>query len=612
MLYRGPYSTEFYRQLHRVVHKEFRLRKAAVTRTPVRHVANAARSVTSREQLGLARDAVTLPLDEFVLHRMERREQRDEPVRDAPDLVTIADAFSSTAARYDAFGEDHPHLTRMRGKVYATVERHVTPGTRVLELNAGTGTDAIQLAQRGYRVHATDIAPGMLARIRDKVVARGFEDTVTVQDCSFLELERVTGAPYDAVLSNLGGLNCVADLDAVAKGLDRVLAPGGTAVLVVMPPICLWELALVFTGDFRLATRRLSRGGTVCTSRRPRVHGALLHTATATTRARAWLRAALRGRAVGVHAHRGVEAARQTASGPVRAPCLARRPVGAARALPRVGRLLRRRRPPRRERGGMSSSYPVFKGKHALDAVVTPAEMVAHRQRGGRLPASVSFDAAVICLQRGLPERLRRQTRIRRVGHLMGDLYSVNATRGRVAVLTNLGLGAPMVASQADELLALGVRRLVSIALSGGIQPDLAPGAVVVADGAIRDEGTSHHYLPPGREVAPDAALQAALTSALSGQGRDVHVGRTWSTDAPYRETRDEVVRYQAEGVLTVDMELAALLAVAEACGAAAAGVLVVGDSLADGVWRPPDRLDGMERSLERAYRAAIKVLDGA
>ena len=101
-------------------------------------------------------------------------------------------------------------------------------------------------------------------------------------------------------------------------------------------------------------------------------------------------------------------------------------------------------------------SYPVFTGKHTLDAVVTPAEMVAHRQRGGRLPASVSFDAAVICLQRGLPERLRRQTRIRRVGHLMGDLYSVDATRGRVAVLTNLGLGAPMVASQADELLALG------------------------------------------------------------------------------------------------------------------------------------------------------------
>jgi SAM-dependent methyltransferase len=146
--------------------------------------------------------------------------------------------------------------------VYATVDRHVPRGSRVLELNAGTGTDAIELARRGYRVHATDIAPGMLALIEDKVHALDLHAAVTVQQCSFLELDRVTGAPYDAVVSNLGGLNCVADLDAVVRGFDRVLAPGGTAVLVVMPPICLWELALVFTGRFRLATRRLSRGGT--------------------------------------------------------------------------------------------------------------------------------------------------------------------------------------------------------------------------------------------------------------------------------------------------------------------------------------------------------------
>jgi hypothetical protein len=85
---------------------------------------------------------------------------------------------------------------------------------------------------------------------------------VTVQSCSFLELDHVTGGPYDAVFSDLGGLNCVADLTAVARGIGHVLAPGGTAVLVVMPPICLWELALVFVGQFRSAVRRLHRRGT--------------------------------------------------------------------------------------------------------------------------------------------------------------------------------------------------------------------------------------------------------------------------------------------------------------------------------------------------------------
>jgi len=181
---------------------------------------------------------------------------------EAVDLAAIADGFTRTAARYDAFAEDHPHLTRMRRQVYAAFERFVPPGAWVLELNAGTGTDAVHLARRGYRVHATDIAPGMLARIRDKVAAGGLEDRVSVQACSFLELDAVGVGPFDCVFSDLGGLNCAADLVPVARGVDRLLAPRGTVVAVVMPPVCLWELALAVTGQFRLATRRLARAGT--------------------------------------------------------------------------------------------------------------------------------------------------------------------------------------------------------------------------------------------------------------------------------------------------------------------------------------------------------------
>jgi len=184
------------------------------------------------------------------------------PVTGAGELAVIADAFTRTAARYDAFADDHPHLSRMREKVYATVERFVPPGARILELNAGTGTDAVQLAQRGFRVHATDIAAGMLARLHDKVEHNDLADRVSVQECSFLDVGAVDGAPFDAVFSDLGGLNCTADLSRVARGIDQVLVPGGAVIAVLMPPVCLWELALVFTGQFRLAVRRLSRHGT--------------------------------------------------------------------------------------------------------------------------------------------------------------------------------------------------------------------------------------------------------------------------------------------------------------------------------------------------------------
>ena len=255
-------------------------------------------------------------------------------------------------------------------------------------------------------------------------------------------------------------------------------------------------------------------------------------------------------------------------------------------------------------------SFPNTPGKHTLTAIVTPTEMLAHRRRGGRLPAIQPPQGVVICLQNGLPERNHRRVRIKRLGRLMGDLYGVRSTDGRVAVLTGFGLGAPIVAAQAEELIALGARRLVSIALAGGLQPDLPPGSIVVATGALRDEGTSHHYLPAGREIASDPGLVDELSAALEKRGAPHRRGLTWSTDAPYRETAEEVAAYAGQGVLVVDMEFAALLAVAHVRGVAAAAVLVAGDSLAGGHWTPPDRLDGMERSLDIAYLAAIEVLD--
>lgn len=178
------------------------------------------------------------------------------------ERTTIAEAFSRTADRYDAFAQDHPHQTRMRNKVYAHLARHVPAGARILELNAGTGTDAVELARRGFRVHATDIAPGMLRRLHEKVDREGLQERVSVQECSFTELDRITGGPYDAVFSDLGGLNCTADLEPVVRSLPRVLRPGGVVTWVLMPPICLWELALIFTGRIRLALRRLSPRGT--------------------------------------------------------------------------------------------------------------------------------------------------------------------------------------------------------------------------------------------------------------------------------------------------------------------------------------------------------------
>ena len=173
---------------------------------------------------------------------------------------TIAEAFSRTAEKYDSFAQDHPHLTRMRNKVYSHVMRYVPRTAQILELNAGTGTDAVQLAQRGYFVHATDIAPGMLNRLQEKVSRLGLQDRISMEARSFLSLENVQGAPFEAVFSDLGGLNCIPDLTQVIGQLPNILKPGGIVTWVLMPHICLWEIAEIFRGNFTLAFRRFSHG----------------------------------------------------------------------------------------------------------------------------------------------------------------------------------------------------------------------------------------------------------------------------------------------------------------------------------------------------------------
>lgn len=172
----------------------------------------------------------------------------------------VAAAFSRKAGIYDAFGQDHANLSRMRGKVYDQLARWTPARSHILELNAGTGLDAVALLQRGYRVHATDISPGMVAEMERKRAALELGDCFSVQQCSFTKLHQVAGGPFDAVFSNFGGLNCVADLTAVTRQLPQLLKPGGVLTWVIMPSICPWELALL-PKDWRVATRRLRRGG---------------------------------------------------------------------------------------------------------------------------------------------------------------------------------------------------------------------------------------------------------------------------------------------------------------------------------------------------------------
>jgi uridine phosphorylase len=152
----------------------------------------------------------------------------------------------------------------------------------------------------------------------------------------------------------------------------------------------------------------------------------------------------------------------------------------------------------------------------------------------------------------------------------------------------------------------MGANRLVLLTWGGSLQSDLNAGDIVVCDRAIRDEGTSHHYLPPAKTVQADGCLAGRLAEAIRARGGDCSLGTTWTTDAPYRETREEIALYQAEGVKTVEMESAGLFTIGQVRGVQTAAVVVVMDSLANFTWQVPPRLDGIQRSLELGYAAII------
>ena len=176
-------------------------------------------------------------------------------------LKNVNAAFSRQSAAYDGYEENHAILQWMREQVRTHVLSFLQPGNKILELNAGTGLDAVFFANRGFAVHVTDLSDGMIFQLRSKVAALNLRDKITIQKCSFTELEKIAVGPFDYIFSNFGGLNCLADLTQATRKMPRLLKPGGLVTTVMMPPICPWELALIFRGHFKTAVRRLHRRG---------------------------------------------------------------------------------------------------------------------------------------------------------------------------------------------------------------------------------------------------------------------------------------------------------------------------------------------------------------
>lgn len=229
----------------------------------------------------------------------------------------------------------------------------------------------------------------------------------------------------------------------------------------------------------------------------------------------------------------------------------------------------------------MTHEIPILEFDPDPSAMLEPSKLIL---RSPSMPSR-----CVICFFNDVIGRMLAEDRLAEIACLGSEIgrhpiYGINGSEPRMAIF-HPGIGAPLAAGLLEEVIALGADAFIVCGGAGTLDGAHHVGKLIVPTAAIRDEGTSYHYLPPSREVEPSAVALAAIQQALTEAGAAYELTKTWTTDAIYRETKAKIARRRAEGCGSVEMEAAALFAVAKFRGVNLAQILYAGDDLSGEFW---------------------------
>jgi uridine phosphorylase len=254
----------------------------------------------------------------------------------------------------------------------------------------------------------------------------------------------------------------------------------------------------------------------------------------------------------------------------------------------------------------MINEFPILEFDPSKNAVIEPWKVV----KNIGIPESV-----VLCFFNDVITELHNKGVLAKITEIRSEagilpVYEMNYNGSKV-VIVQPGVGAPFATGVMEEIIALGGRKFIACGGAGVLDRSIVVGHVVVPCSAVRDEGTSYHYLEPSREVQLEEKSVNVIIEVLNRHKVSYLKGKTWTTDAFYRETHNRVKRRKEEGCLTVEMECSAFAAVAKFRGVSFAQLLYGGDDVSCEEWDNREwhtRTEIRERLIYLAVEASLKL----
>ncbi|MBB63533.1 MAG: purine-nucleoside phosphorylase [Waddliaceae bacterium] len=246
-----------------------------------------------------------------------------------------------------------------------------------------------------------------------------------------------------------------------------------------------------------------------------------------------------------------------------------------------------------------------------LQPSVTDAKLyLKYKMDNGAEPSFSTPHTVIFLYQKSFLSQVLQSYECTQCDGYFKQLYFLDQHPG--VAIVYFGPGAAYNAAKLEALFAWGVQRCISMGTAGALQKHLQVGDLILCDRAVRDEGVSQHYIAPGRYADSCPKMLETLSSAFEELKYPCHQGVSRTLDTFYRQTASDILQLQKEGVLSVEMEAAALFAVGEHLGMSVGAMFTISDSLADLSWDPYFDHSGTEEGLCKLFEVALFAANSA